>query len=68
MNPIVREPDPFNYPFPQRSQLMGLSTINETQDFLHSKTKKFNSNRHWNNQLNVTDIEGAKPKLPGYQF
>jgi hypothetical protein len=68
MNPIVHEPDPFNYPFPQRSQLMGLSTINETQDFLHSKTKKFNSNRHWNHQLNVADIEGAKTKLPGYQF
>lgn len=67
MNPIVHEPDPFNYPFPQRSQLMALSTINETQDFLHTKTKKFHSNRNWSHH-NVHDIEGAKTKVPGYQF
>ena len=68
MNPISHEPDPFNYPFPKRSQLMSLSTINETQDFLNSKTKKFQSERHWNHNLKTDDIEGTKTKVPGYQF
>lgn len=68
MNPIVHEPDPYNYPFPTRGQLMSLSTINENQDFMRAKVNKFHSNRGWNNNLKVDDIEGAKTKLPGYQF
>lgn len=68
MNPIVHEPDPYNYPFPTRAQLMSLSTINATQDFINAKVNKFNSGRHWNNNLKVDDIEGARTKLPGYQF
>ena len=68
MNPIVHEPDPFNYPFPQRNQLMSLSTINANQDFLNKNVKKFQSNRNWNDNLKVSDIEGAQTKVPGYQY
>ena len=68
MNPIVHEPDPFNYPFPKRSQLMSLSTINENQDFLPKKVKKFQSYRQYNTNLKVDDIQGAQTKVPGYQF
>lgn len=68
MNPIVNEPDPFNYPFPQRNQLMSLSTINDTQDFLNVKVKRFHSNRKWNSNLKVDDIDGARTKVPGYQY
>ena len=34
MNSKANEPDPYNYPFPNRAQLMSLSTINDTQDFV----------------------------------
>ena len=68
MNPRVNEPDPYNYPFPTRGQLMSLSTINDTQDFVRNKVQKFFTNRNWNSNLKVDDISGAKTNVPGYQY
>jgi hypothetical protein len=68
MNPILNEPDPYNFPFPKRTQLMSLSTINQNDDFLNEKVKRFRSSRGWNNCLKVDDIDGAKTKIYGYQF
>lgn len=68
MNPIIHEPNPYNYPFPTRANLMSLSTINENQDFVNKNVKKFHSGRGWNNQLKVDDIDGARTKVPGYQY
>jgi hypothetical protein len=47
---------------------MSLSTINQNQDFTNVKVNQFKSGRNWNSNLKVDDIEGAKTKVPGYQF
>ena len=58
MNPLTHQPDPYNYPMPQRTQGMSLATINEARDGERTHTKKFNTNRGWNDSLKTSDIEG----------
>jgi len=38
-------PDPFNYPMPQRSDCMSLSTINANKDGMKTTTFKFATGR-----------------------
>ncbi len=65
MNPLTHQPDPYNYPMPNRADTMGLSVINGNRDGMYTHTKKFNSSRQWNDSLKTTDIAGAQPKLHG---
>ncbi|CDW78556.1 UNKNOWN [Stylonychia lemnae] len=57
--------DPFNYPMPNRKDLMSLQTIHPQKDIAKTTTKKFQSSRMESNNLNTSDIHGASPKLHG---
>jgi len=57
--------DPFNFPMPNRTDTMGLSTINGAQDNVRTTTRKFATTRVDSQANNVKDIEGASPKLHG---
>ena len=52
--------DPFNYPMPNRKDLMSLNTINQQNDGTKTTTKKFVSQRIESNNLHTGDIEGKK--------
>ena len=56
--------DPFNYPFPQRNDLMSLSTIgnNDVGVFQKAASKTFTSS------LYTSDIKGAQPTLKPYFY
>lgn len=50
--------DPFNFPMPNRKDLMSLQTLNPMKDTAKTTTKKFNSGRTESNNLNTSDIAG----------
>lgn len=56
--------DPYNYPFPQRKDLMSLSTINN----LDTGKSKINLNDLRQRSLNTKDIDGAQSQIRGYKF
>ena len=56
--------DPFNYPMPNRTDTMGLSTINGAQDNVRTTTRKFATTRVDSQANNVKDIEGKWLILP----
>lgn len=60
MNPLTHQPDPYNYPMPQRGDSMSLAVINQGKDGERTHTSKFNTNRHWNESLKTSDIEGKQ--------
>lgn len=70
--------DPFNFPMPSRKDLMSLSTINASKDYMKTTTNKFNSKRSQSTNLSNADIEGkylttdwllgSKPKLHGSRY
>jgi hypothetical protein len=64
MIPLKGQPDPYNYPMPQRSDLMSLSVIDSYKDGEYTQAKKFNTNRGYNQALKTTDISG---KLSSYE-
>ena len=51
-------PDPFNFPMPNRADLMSLSTIRADKDGMKTTTFKFQSGRSSSNNLNSRDIDG----------
>ena len=57
-------PDPFNFPMPNRADLMSLSTINDKKDNMKTTTVKFQSFRSTSQNLVTNDIQG---KLPFFQ-
>ena len=50
--------DPFNFPMPNRADLMSLSVINKDRDFMKTTTSKFTSSRSASMNLHTKDIEG----------
>lgn len=50
--------DPFNYPMPNRKDLMSLQTIDPMRDNAKTTTKKFTSGRTDSNNLTTQDITG----------
>lgn len=50
--------DPFNYPMPNRKDLMSLQTINPNKDFAKTTTKSLITGRLESNNLNTSDITG----------
>lgn len=50
--------DPFNYPMPNRKDLMSLSVINKDKDLMKTTTNKFVSNRCASLNLITKDIIG----------
>ena len=58
MFPKQHQPDPYNYPMPQRSDLMSLSVIDSFKDGEYTHAKKFNTGRGFNQALKTSDIEG----------
>ena len=51
------KPDPFNFPMPNRKDLMSLSSIQET-DGMKTSTVKFQTKRDLSNNLATKDIGG----------
>ena len=58
--------DPYNFPMPNRADLMSLSTITKERDDMQTHTKKFHSSRAANMALEANDIEGKKPLQYNY--
>lgn len=52
------KPDPFNFPMPNRCDLMSLSTIKAEKDGMKTTTAKFGSTRAASMNLITGDIEG----------
>ena len=50
--------DPFNFPMPNRKDLMSLSTIDAKKDYMKTTTSKFTSKRAASTNLSNADIEG----------
>ena len=50
--------DPFNYPMPNRKDLMSLSVINKEKDLMKTTTSKFVSGRSASLNLHTNDIDG----------
>ena len=50
--------DPFNFPMPNRKDLMSLSSIDYDKDNMKTTTVKFQTRRADSLNLFVTDIEG----------
>lgn len=57
--------DPFNFPMPNRADLMSLSVINKDKDYMKTTTSKFIATRSSSLNLFTSDIHGAVPKLHG---
>ena len=62
--------DPYNYPMPNRKDLMSLSNITPEKDGYLSKRNIFNTNRNVSSNLYNQDIEcitnqDSRPKLHG---
>lgn len=55
--------DPFNFPMPNRKDLMSLSVINKDKDLMKTTTNKFVSNRSASMNLFTKDIDGKLPKF-----
>lgn len=58
MAQVTEKPDPFNFPMPNRSDLMSLSVINADKDLMKTTTSKFTSPRGLSNNLATNDITG----------
>ena len=58
MFPLRSQPDPYNYPMPQRADLMSLSVIDPHKDGEKTHAKRFNTGRGFNQALKTSDIEG----------
>ena len=50
--------DPFNFPMPNRCDLMSLSVINRDKDLMKTTTSKFVSGRSASLNLHTKDIDG----------
>lgn len=50
--------DPFNFPMPNRADLMSLSVINKDKDYMKTTTSKFISMRSASMNLHTRDIDG----------
>ena len=50
--------DPFNYPMPNRKDLMSLGSLSQEKDGFKMNTRKFASERKSNNALYTQDIQG----------
>ena len=50
--------DPFNFPMPNRADLMSLSVINKDKDWMKTTTNKFISSRSASMNLHTKDIDG----------
>lgn len=50
--------DPFNYPMPNRSDLMSLQTINQLKDMTKTTTKTMITGRGTSLNLDTRDIAG----------
>lgn len=50
--------DPFNYPMPNRKDLMSLSTLSAERDAMKTTTSKFYTRRGMSQNLTVADILG----------
>lgn len=50
--------DPFNFPMPNRADLMSLSVINKNKDYMKTTTSKFISARSQSMNLHTGDIDG----------
>lgn len=64
MIPLANQPDPYNYPMPQRQDLMSLSVIDAYKDGEYTHAKQFNTNRGFNQSLKTTDIIGNSYSFP----
>lgn len=53
-----RRHDPFNFPMPNRCDLMSLSVINKDKDLMKTTTSKFVSGRSASLNLHTKDIDG----------
>lgn len=58
MFPLRTQPDPYNYPMPQRQDTMALSVIDAHKDGEYTRAKQFNTGRGFNQALKTSDIEG----------
>lgn len=58
MATVTDKPDPFNFPMPNRRDLMSLSVINADKDLMKTTTSKFSSPRFASNNLSTNDIDG----------
>lgn len=54
--------DPFDYPMPNRKDLMSLSVIDKGRDGFKTTTNKMTTMRQTSQNLNTHDIDGALPK------
>ena len=61
MAQVTEKPDPFNFPMPNRSDLMSLSVINAKKDAMKTTTAKFFSPRS-------TSLNGTTSDIPGKLF
>ena len=50
--------NPFNYPMPNRSDLMSLQTISAKMDNVKTNTGRFTTQRNTSTNLWTTDIDG----------
>ena len=62
------QPDPYNFPMPNRSDLMSLSIINSHKDGEYTHAKQFNTGRGYNQALKTSDIEGRLLTAFGSKF
>ena len=58
MAQVTDKVDPFNFPMPNRADLMSLSKIDAGKDMMKTTTSKFASPRFSSNNLATTDIDG----------
>lgn len=64
MSCLGDDPDPWNWKFPQRNDLMNLSSLNWQQDRVRVKTAKgMRTDRIGSMNMQTNDIDKAKPKL-----
>ena len=64
MQSQLYEQDPWNWKFPQRSDLMALNSLSWQKDRMRVKTAKgLRTNRTTSNNMFVDDIHKSKPKL-----
>lgn len=54
--------DPFNFPMPNRADLMSLSVINKDKDYMKTTTSKFIATRSSSLNLFTSDIHGKLHK------
>ena len=55
--------NPYNYPFPGRSDLMNLQNITREKDLVETKVRTIRTNRTNSQNLQASDIEDAHPRV-----